>query len=89
MFHALHIRSSALLIAQQSSSVDISLIAAQDAVAANRGIGRLSSKERGQNRGKSVATKVTVEERRRRAAVVMVREFRKGLLGRLTFDVAS
>ena len=28
--------------------------------------------------------KVTVEERRRRAATVMVRDFRKGRLGRLT-----
>ena len=61
----------------------------QDAVAAKRGIGRGRARGRAQRRGTHAATRITVEDRRRRAAAVMVRDFRKGRLGRLTFDITA
>lgn len=63
--------------------------AVQDAVAVNQGIGRQGNKGTGPHRGNSAKGRVTLEERRRRAAAIMVRDFRKGRLGRLTFDAVN
>lgn len=67
----------------------IRTVVAQDAVVANRGIGLQQTRGGAQRRQRAFATRVSLEERRRRAAAVMVSDFRKGRLGRLTFEIGS